>query len=94
MELLDSVRCFSVVYNRRPFVPFVLSVFPVGVVGFSAGLSLYPFYCSFCLCQVLVPPWCLLFPWVFHGDGLVGCFVDEVGDAGDGAEGILGSLGV
>jgi len=48
----------------------------------------------FCQCQVLVPPWCFLFPWVFHGDSVVGCFVDEVGDVGDGTEGVLGSLEV
>jgi len=94
LELLDSVCCFSVTYHRRPFVLFVLTIFPVGVVGFSVGLSLCSFDSSFCQCQVLVPPWYFLPPWIFHGDGVVGCFVDEVGNVGDGAKGILGSLEV
>jgi len=92
LELLDLVHCFSVAYHRRPFVLFVLSVFPVGVVGFLAGSSLCSFDCSFCQCQVLVPPWCFQPPWIFHGDGVVGCFVDVLGNVGDGTEGILGSL--
>jgi len=94
LELLDPVRCFGIVYHCRPFALFMLAIFPVGVVGFTAGSSLCPFDCSFCQYQVLVPPWCFLFPWVFHGDSVVGCFVDEVGDVGDGTEGVLGSLEV
>jgi len=75
-------------------VLFVLSVFPVGVVGFSAGSSLCLFDCFFCQCQVLVTPWYFLLPWIFHGNGFVGCFMDEMGNVGDGAEGILSSLEV
>jgi len=52
-------------------VLLVLSVFTVGVVGFLAGSSLCSFDCSFCQCQVLVPPWSFQPPWIFHGDGVV-----------------------
>ena len=56
--------------------------------------SLYPFDYSFYQCQILVPPWCFLIPYVLYGDGMVGCFVNEVGDIGDGTEGVLSFLEV
>ena len=94
MELLGLVCCFGFAYHCRPFVLFMLAIFPIDVIAFTAGSSLCPFDCSFCQWKVLVPPWCFLFPWVLHGDSVVGCFVDEVGDVSDGMEGVLSSLEV
>jgi hypothetical protein len=92
LKLLDAIGRFGVTYHCVPFMAFVLAIFMVCRGRFQPGSSIGSFNTLLCQREAVGPPGCFRFPWLPCGDSFINCLLDELGDVGDGTEGIIGSL--